>query len=241
MPRGPCRLCRQEADLCQSHIFPEFFFEPTYDESGRHVSVSSHPWHRTRFMQQGPRERLLCKACESRFARYESYAASLFRRMDDSFNESMPGIEITDIDLTTFRLFGLSLLWRAHESSLHIFGTVNLGPYAEPLRQMLLAEDPGQAHEYGFALARLTGLDTHGTMFVGPAPKRYGTARAYQFLALGYVWVFVVAREAASMQASFPFVGSEPRLYVPALAVQKSALYASIRRALPRIMRERIP
>jgi hypothetical protein len=46
MPRGTCRLCTLDSELCHSHILPEFFYESNYDESRRFISVSNHPRHR---------------------------------------------------------------------------------------------------------------------------------------------------------------------------------------------------
>ncbi len=59
-------------------------------------------------------------------------------------------------DYATFKLFHLSVLFRASVSSLSTFQEVNLGAlHEERIRQMLLNEDPGKDWEYpilGFAV-----------------------------------------------------------------------------------------
>jgi len=83
MKFGSCRLCLVEKDLAHSHIFPEFFYEPTYDDTNRFVSLSTHPRHKPKLFEKGLREHLLCEKCEAQFCRYESYAASILRKAGD--------------------------------------------------------------------------------------------------------------------------------------------------------------
>ena len=64
-----CFLCLSEATLRASHVVPEFFYKPMYDEKHRFFTVSSDPERRDRMHQKGVRESLLCDDCEGRFAR----------------------------------------------------------------------------------------------------------------------------------------------------------------------------
>ena len=58
-----CRLCRRESNLRFSHILPEFFYLPMYDELHRTMSVSSD--EKEKLVQKGFREYLLCQECET--------------------------------------------------------------------------------------------------------------------------------------------------------------------------------
>lgn len=229
MPSGICQLCGGTRELSFSHIFPEFFYESNYDEQHRFVSVTSHPMHRPRSTQKGFREHLLCAQCETQFARYESYAATLLR-LADAASSTPGGIALHDVDFKTLRLFGLSLLWRMHVSRLHTFRTVDLGPHAEKIRSMLQREEPGEPHEYGFALIKVTGLDTEGEIMIGPVPVRYHGARAYHFMARGYRWVFLVSKESAALKGQFPPVGNDSTLFIPAVEHDKQTFYRQLRR-----------
>jgi hypothetical protein len=233
MTPGICQLCGETKDLSYSHIFPEFFYESNYDEDHRFVSVTSHPMHKPRSMQKGFREHLLCAECETQFSKYESYAATLLRRADAApiLNG---GITLTDVDFKTFRLFGLSLLWRLHLSRTHTFRAVDLGPHAEGIRTMLQREDPGEPHEYGFALIKATGLDTEGEIMIGPAPGRYHGVRVYHFMARGYRWVFLVSRKPLALQDQLPSIGTNGRLFIPAVEHDKQTIYRQLRRAFPK-------
>lgn len=233
MPTGVCQLCGQAGDLSFSHIFPEFFYEGTYDESHRFVSVSSHPRQRARPMQAGLREHLLCAACETRLSRNETYVAGLLRRADEALRGETRGVALADVDFVRLRLFALSLLWRAHVSRLHMFGQVRLGPHAEAIRQILLREDPGPPHNYGFALAKITGLDMGGEMIISPIRRRYGDRHAYHFTARGYEWVYLVTNDYASLIEHFPFVGSTPQLFIPVARRNRAELFSALRNAFP--------
>ena len=241
MPRGFCRLCGEEGELCASHVLPAFFYESAYDESGRFASLSNHPRHRPHvLLQKGFTEHLLCAACERRFSRFESYSATLLRRIDIAMEGVSDGAPIADVDFSTFRLFGLSLLWRSHIARSHIFAQVNLGPLADRLRAMLLAEQPGAPHEYGFAIAKVAGLGTRGDMILSPVKSEYRGRRAYHLMARGYEWVFVVSRDSLALTEHFPFVGSDPTmLWVPTIHHDRGELFAQLRNAFPAALRKR--
>lgn len=230
---GTCQLCGQTKSLSNSHVVPEFFYEGTYGAGHQFISVTNHPLHRPRPMQKGLRERLLCAQCEEKFSKYETYSAALLRRVDNA-PETRPGLVIIpDVDLSAFRLFGLSLLWRAHVAKGHMFRDVRLGPHAQRIRTMLHSEDAGEPHEYAFTFARIAGLETHGKMIIAPMPARYDGHRIYHFMARGYEWVFMVANVSAHIREVFPYVGSERALVVATVTHDKRQLFSALRRAFP--------
>jgi len=69
-----CKLCQSSTDLMSSHIIPEFVYRPSYDNIHRAIHLKANPQKRN-YLQKGLREQLLCKSCEQRFSRYESYFA----------------------------------------------------------------------------------------------------------------------------------------------------------------------
>ena len=83
-----CALCLKAAALCESHIFPEFFYQQVYDDA---KAINGHWFHqlttdsknRNKRQRKGLREPLLCRACETLLSAEESYTASLFQRMAD--------------------------------------------------------------------------------------------------------------------------------------------------------------
>lgn len=232
MSKNHCALCDREAELRRSHVFPEFFYSETYDETHRHVAITrDHP--EPRFAQVGLREWLLCGGCETAIGRYESYASSLFRR--HLRDVSGPGVtRIEQFDYDTLKLFSLSLLWRMHVANNVMFRAVNLGPRAQVLKAMLRSSSAGEPHEFGFALARIDGVAAARTMVVGPSRLNYQGRAAYNFIALGMRWVFIASRVEARFGERFPFVGSEPTLIIPSITESQHEFYAWIRKILPK-------
>ena len=214
MKLGNCKLCLNEKPLVESHVFPEFFYEPVYDEKHRFISVTTHPRHKPKLLQKGFWEHLLCKDCDGQISRYETYAANILRRCDDYRTRDDTAIVIPNFDYQLFKLFGLSLIWRSHISSNHMFKLVRLGPHAEKMRSMILNENPGGPFEYCFTLLKLEGSQIAASMIHGPTPARFYRHKAYVFPAYGFEWSFIVSSHLDYLTDKYPFMGVVPELVI---------------------------
>jgi hypothetical protein len=145
-----CALCKNNADLQNSHIIPEFFYKLVYDKKPKRFRImSANPAEPDRFEQKGLREYLLCRDCEQKLNRWETYAKSAFvdgRGIEVVYHSD--AVAFQKLEYMTFKLFQLSLLWRMSVSSLDFFKAVCLGPHEERIRLALLKEDPLLPHEY---------------------------------------------------------------------------------------------
>lgn len=93
---------------------------------------------------------------------------------------------------------------------------MNLGPLEPALRNALLNEDPGEPHQFGFALAKVEWtIPMEGGVMSAPTPVRYHGVRAYWFIAFGFFWMFIASRDARELAGRFPFVGAEELLTIP--------------------------
>jgi len=154
-----CKLCLQAKPLRNSHIIPEWMYGPLYDSKHRAISVASDPGEREQYIQKGIREKLLCQECETKLSLYESHAASVARDIKAAKPDpSRTFIEVKGVDYTKFKLFELSLLWRASVSSHKMFAAVKLDEDEEMLRQLIFEGAPGEPDEYGCMI--LTFLNT---------------------------------------------------------------------------------
>lgn len=146
-----CALCQRDLQLCRSHLIPEFFYKQVYDPAPkRFYVVSSDADIRTRPRQSGEWEWLLCKDCEARLNRWETYVAWLFGQKAPLLEPHGSRLVARGVDYSSFKLFQLSVLWRAAVSSRPFFADVELPPEdCERLRQMILTDDPGEPEEYG--------------------------------------------------------------------------------------------
>jgi hypothetical protein len=189
-----CRLCQEEHTLKQSHIVPEFLYKPLYQKGRRFFFALSTDKNRgNQILQKGLREELLCAKCETILSVYEKYVSELpiGQLVQKAILKNMR-MATLKVDYDLFRLFALSILWRASVSSLPFFGSVKLNPVEEEhLRSMLIHEDPGEPHFYGvFLTVPLSGgQPIHDRMLSPDFVISEGTV-IFRFLMAGVVWVF---------------------------------------------------
>jgi hypothetical protein len=225
-------LCLSPKSLRHSHIFPEFFYDRTYGDDGRFVAIRRDPTIKPRPFQKGLREYLLCSDCETAIGRCESYSSSLLRKLDAGVAEN-GYILHSSFDYTLFKLFAVSLIWRASVARNGFFAAARLGPFKERARMMLLSGDPGPPHQLGFALARVGQSAIAQTVVSGPFSFKWRGQRAYHFVARGYRWVYLVSGIAEQFTAHFPFIGATTELRVPILNESDSDFLDWMKKALP--------
>src|ERR1035437_10142804 len=124
---GKCRLCLKKTDLKYSHIIPEYFYKPMYDDKHRFMQITTVPEEPTTFIQKGIREYLLCEKCEQQFSVYERYASQSYYHIESDNTTQNGNIFVAEkVDYALMKLFQLSILWRASVSKLEVFGDVKL-------------------------------------------------------------------------------------------------------------------
>ena len=153
-----CALCQQEKALCDSHIYPKFTYKRMKEEEGRFLAFStSRPNVDGRPMQDGFKEKLLCRDCEAVLQKWEDYFARTVaqKRLFDLElpRDGKKWVRVSGFDYSKTKLFLLSILWRTHASRLSRFQTRLGEKHGKRLREMLLGGDPGMPEEYGCVVA----------------------------------------------------------------------------------------
>ena len=123
---------------------------------------------------------------------YEKYAAEvMYGRLGHRAQVRGSYIVIDGIDYTRFKLFQLSILWRASVSTLEFFKMVSLGPREDTLRTMILSDDPGSPDTFGCAVTFIhdRGQDMSDTFF-NPEPMRWAGRRMHKLYFAGAVWLY---------------------------------------------------
>jgi hypothetical protein len=170
-------------------------YTPLYDDKHRFHVLSSTDANRNQWKQKGLREQLLCEDCEEQLSEHERYVSLLFSgriRVTSERNGNL--VRIRGLDYRHFKIFGLSILWRAGVSRQQFFDDVTLGPHEEPLRQLVLTNDPGNPDKYGFFLASIVFNDCDvKDLIVQPTHSRLDGHLCYRFVFGGLVWIFVVS------------------------------------------------
>ncbi len=209
---APCKLCHQVRDLRNSHVIPELCYLHAYDHAHRAQKFEADSGKR-RLIQKGLREQLLCDDCESRLSKWESAFKQHWYTGSALPATVPPGlVTVSGFDYTAFKLFHLSIFWRASVATTDDFNTVDLGPYEEKIRQMLLCGNAGPEHHYPIFGQVLIG-DTHTVVYgvVGkPQQSRWEHKRAYYASYAGVEWCLIISEDAVNPKLS-PILAHVPK------------------------------
>jgi hypothetical protein len=193
-----CRLCHEPRQLVKSHIVPEFLHRPVYDAEHTALFVDLEAG-RVGDRKTGLWEKLLCRQCEGRIGKLESYFAEAWftrgLRPRPVVRPRGPLLRVTGLDYTQFKLFHLSIIWRAGVSTLGAFAGFRLGSHEERLRRMLLDGDPGPADRYGMSAVALVGDDGgyKDDMLQIPRPGKKEGHHFYSAMFGGVFWLYVIS------------------------------------------------
>jgi hypothetical protein len=173
-------------------------YQGMYDPKHRFLAISSTPSKRVRFHQKGLREQLLCADCERLFSRFETYAAEVFygNGVWRSYQRHGDIVEINGLDYKKLKLFLLSLLWRFGVTTVPQLKGAKLGPHSERLRQMLLAENPGDPALYRCLITVVMWEGKHfGGLIVPPCLSRMDGRHIWLITVAGIVFTFFVSAQ----------------------------------------------
>ena len=192
-----CRLCLADADLCRSHVIPELAYRPAYDDTGRGLRISPDERKPETKFQTGTWERLFCRDCEDLFSKLEKYFSDAWMHnvgVPDNLSDA-PTILRHSVDYSPFKLFHLSLLWRASVATRQDFVEVSLGrKHEERIRDMLLSHTPGPYDCYPILACYLVrdGKNCYDVL-MPPRKARVQGHTMYIFVFGSCVWFYIVS------------------------------------------------
>lgn len=214
-----CRLCLEDKRLQrESHIIPQFMYDEILSDDGYFYKVRKNTFKEyssgksMREFKTGEYDgNILCGNCENDVLnqKYEDYAAKVFQFINqkvDSFQNieianyrnvnDIRGKLIKNIDYCNFKLFLLSILWRANISNRDFFKKVNLGSrHNEVLREMIYDGNPKELEDYPCFICDL-GQDQpvlKGVILPPIKIRRDGNI-AYEFMISGLLYRFTISR-----------------------------------------------
>jgi hypothetical protein len=187
-----CRLCQKKKQLRNSHILPEFFYQNMYDDKHRYLQVPSDA--KEKFAQKGIREYLLCQECETKLSRYEKYAAEIIREIPNFLLDLSERFTYSeDVDYSRFKLFQLSIIWRAGISTSKMFESVSLGKHEEIIRKMVDEENPGKSSDYGCLMITVPDTRLIDKIIWSPTREKLFGHNGYRFFTGNLFWYFFVS------------------------------------------------
>ena len=181
-------------------------YEGFYDENHRMLKISMQDLTIFSKPRTGEYDRyILCRECDNvRIGELESYAKPIIYGGSEGLSESQiprgenrvsqGGMELTyfeNLDYKKFKLFLLSVLWRASVSKRETFGLIHLGSDEEVLRKMIYSGDPMKANDYPCMMFTYLNDDSLPVDIIGqPHPGKKGAARFYNFLISGMFYIY---------------------------------------------------
>lgn len=210
----------------KSHIFPEWLYESLYDKKHHRFNVISTDAKKKRGTRpKGIYEKLFCDKCEGKLSVWEGYAHNVFNCARLGLIEDDRKIVFSKVQYAPFKLFQMSLLWRASITLRPEVPRIDLGPHTERIRMMLLDEQPGKPYEYGSILL-LPSIDQNlMQQFMYPPeliPSKIDSHTAYRAIFGGMFWIFIVSNHSERLSNKSVFLTKEGQL--PIFKVGKEAL-----------------
>jgi len=195
-----CKLCNTEQKLIDSHIFPEFMYTPMYDEYHQFKVLTTKSPNVLKEPKKGIYEKLFCKKCDNDILnKYEDHAAKVMfgdGKKEIEIKETKFGLLIRGIDYKLFKLFQISLLWRAAISTRPEIKRISLGAHTEKMRNMLYTGNPGEIYEYGVVIYLFPQSSKEmKDLIVSPelSEKRIEGNRIYRAIFNGLFWTYFIS------------------------------------------------
>jgi len=180
------------------------------NEKHRFGGFSTDPDDKVTTHQKGFREYLLCEVWEGRLNVWETYAREVLfggceLEMSAAPDNPLVAATARGVDYVKFKLFSMSLLWRAGVSSLDMFELVDLGPHAERLRKLILDKQPGAHWQYGFGVIVAPDPESDvespfSKVIDNPESLRFKSHRTYRFMLGNMFWLFPVSGQMQSLE-----------------------------------------
>lgn len=211
-----CRLCHGLKPLRDSHIIPEFLYSSMYDEKHRFHTLSSDQAQKNRLFQKGVREKLLCDDCEQKFSKWEGYASLVLSGGTAIVAEQEGRLwHLSEIDYRPFRLFQLSVLWRASISTVDFFANVSLGDHEENIRRLLISSDPGLPWQYGCIMCGLIADNAIlADLMIQPDRFKLHGHTAYRFVFGGFMWIFFASNHTPPTPIQSAFLSQDGKVTI---------------------------
>lgn len=197
-----CKLCNEKKKLLRrSHIIPDFMYKGLFDENHFIAPIDLIEFKRRKLLPDGFYDsNILCENCDNKIlGKLESYASIViwggkskpdyYPKYEGKINQlNQKFLHVTNLDYTKFKLFLLSIIWRASISKHKIFNSVSLGEHEESIRKMIIENNPGSTNDYPVGMFILTQNNRGPTkMIANPLPIKKDKSLIYHFLINGLV------------------------------------------------------
>ncbi len=206
-----CKLCLHDKTLIKkSHIIPNFMYQGMFDENHSINLVVPEQLVQGKGYIRNPSNGeyeggLLCSDCDGKLiGGYEDYARKtlygghppaerpvvLYYLGTDGINFS----HCSNINYQKFKIFLLSILWRASISSRPLFNEVQLGYHEETIRKMIYEGTPADVGDYPVSMVSFI-MDKNMPMDIIAHPRKIITKEGFTtfiFIINGTIYQFYI-------------------------------------------------
>lgn len=209
---GICKLCKLEKELIRkSHIIPDFIYRNSGMFDGKHRLLSFSKEDITnnikpKYEQTGIYDgNILCANCDNVvIGRYEKYASQIIYSQNLNEETQIECDEYLDngtlysvckgIDYKKYRLFLLSILFRACISKDDFFKQVELSPEnLEHLRDMIYTDNAGSYNDFPFTVSSFAKLEEFSPdLVINPFKVEIDGLTKYDFVFAGMYYSFFI-------------------------------------------------
>ena len=210
MTQGICNLCKLKKELIKkSHIIPDFVYRNSgmFDEKHRLKSFTKEEilnGKKPKSEQTGVYDGgILCANCDNVvIGKYEKYASDIIYGKNLSATNKINCTDYNDedvlysicenIDYTNYRLFLLSILFRASISKDSFFENVQISDTnLEYLRKMIFTGNAGNFNDFPFTATSLAQLEkVSEDLIVNPSKIEVDDLTKYNFIFGGMLYTF---------------------------------------------------
>jgi hypothetical protein len=182
-----CQLCGQEKALVDAHIIPRQLYK-LENQDLKIYSIHEYSKKSRTGIYDG--KKILCGDCDNKILGvFDNYGQTLLLKPFTEGNFlSEDGknffYKLDNIDYPKFKLFFISVLWRASITKHDFFCQVNLGSWEPVLRDMILNVDPGTKDDFSVILTKYQGA--LATIMPTPRRIRMKGINYYQFKIADY-------------------------------------------------------
>ena len=207
---GICKLCLQKKKLIKkSHIIPNFMYAGIFNDDHVLYKININEFDRSQKLYTGEYESdILCEHCDNDvIGQYETYAHKILyggrlysgENIEFQNQKNQHGFTSTyikGVDYEKFKLFLLSLLWRASISSRDLYKQISLGPHEDIIRKMIINGCPKKQMEYPCMISTyLHNKKELSPDFIGqPIKVKNNDGTRYVFLIGGFLFMFFISQ-----------------------------------------------
>ena len=158
--KGKCKLCRQAAVLVDSHVVPKALHDDIRipeDELKLYATDQPH----SKRSRTGVYGQFLCMGCEDSFAAYDQYGVEFVRNHKNGKNGqplwgSFSSGFVASVDYAKFKLWVLSILWRAAACNHQYYRAITLNKQRDQrLAGSIRRRTPGASNHFALVVMLL--------------------------------------------------------------------------------------